>query len=123
MQRIVLFSAKGIVLFSAVGLLGLSRVRTVDAARVPTGPAIQDSLTSILAGFKAETGTGTASLKVACPDRYFQVQVEVRGDTEVFCGMSMNENDLVPFPILMCAGTSKSEPSRRGGVTLHRKPL
>ncbi|MBI5884228.1 MAG: hypothetical protein HZB91_14125 [Elusimicrobia bacterium] len=69
------------------------------------------------------TSGGPAARKVSCPDRYFQIQVEVRGEAEVFCGMSMDEHDLVPFPVLMCAGTSKSEPSRRVGVTLHRKPL
>lgn len=59
----------------------------------------------------------------ACPGRYFQVQIELSGASEAFCGFSIDEHDLVPFPVLLCGGPSKAEPSARLGVTLHRKPL
>ncbi|MFA6318714.1 MAG: hypothetical protein WC943_15000 [Elusimicrobiota bacterium] len=67
--------------------------------------------------------TGSATSGESCPGRYFQVQVELSGAAEAFCAMSMDEHDLAPFPVLMCAGMSTSEPTTRLGVTLHRTAL
>lgn len=58
-----------------------------------------------------------------CPLRYFQTQIEIKGDARAFCGASINLDDAFPFPVLMCAGVSRNDPSRRLGVSLHRIPL
>ncbi len=58
-----------------------------------------------------------------CPLRYFQAQIEIKGDARAFCGASINLDDAFPFPVLMCAGVSRNDPSRRLGVSLHRIPL
>lgn len=58
-----------------------------------------------------------------CPLRYFQAQIEIKGDARAFCGASINQDDAFPFPVLMCAGVSRNDPFRRLGVSLHRIPL
>lgn len=55
-----------------------------------------------------------------CAGRYFQAQVLLSGPSGAFCSASLNLQDFAPFPVLMCAGTS---PTRRFGITLHRKAL
>lgn len=58
-----------------------------------------------------------------CPGLYYQAQARLSGETEAFCGVSLNKADAVPFPVLMCAGGDKSHPGRSIGITLHRELL
>lgn len=55
-----------------------------------------------------------------CAGRYFQVQAVLSGPAGAFCSAALNYEDFLPFPVLTCAGAG---PSRRFGITLHRKPL
>jgi len=80
---------------------------------------------------------GTA--ETDCPGRYFSVQVELSGAAAALCTVSLNAEDLSPFPVLACGapgravpgGQAFSDPGRGGapnkgkrlGVTLHRAPL
>jgi len=54
-----------------------------------------------------------------CPGRYFQAQVSLSGTAEAFCSAALNEADLSPWPVIMCAGSVR--PGLRAGVTLHRR--
>lgn len=59
----------------------------------------------------------------SCPGLYYQAQVSLGGETDAFCGVSLNKADAVPFPVLMCSGGDKKNPGRRIGITLHRELL
>lgn len=57
----------------------------------------------------------------SCAGRYFQAQVSLSGPAAAFCAAALNEGDIAPFPVLMCAAPGKD--GVRRGVTLHRQPL
>lgn len=61
------------------------------------------------------------STVAGCPGRYFQAQVSLSGPAMAFCASSLNAEDFLPFPVVMCAGISAD--GRRYGVTLHRLPF
>ncbi|MBI5622945.1 MAG: hypothetical protein HY924_04115 [Elusimicrobia bacterium] len=59
----------------------------------------------------------------SCPGLYFQVQVELSGAAQAFCGAALDSHDISPFPVLVCGGMSKTTPGMRLGITLHRAAL
>ena len=66
-------------------------------------------------------GGGPQPGAAGCAGRYFQAQVTLSGAAEAFCSAAVNEADLSPWPVLMCAGAAG--PGLRAGVTLHRRHL
>ncbi len=56
-----------------------------------------------------------------CPGRYFQAQISLSGAAHAFCAASVNAEDFMPFPVMMCAGVTPG--GARAGITLHRLPL
>lgn len=71
----------------------------------------------------SETGGQNNSGKGRCPGMYYQAQIELSGDAQAFCAVSLNESDAIPFPVMMCSGPDAKNPSYRLGITTHRLPL
>ena len=58
----------------------------------------------------------------SCPARYFQAQIELSGAAAAQCGVSLNQADVDPFPVMACGALLRGKPFRVG-ISLHRVPL
>ena len=65
---------------------------------------------------------GQPSNNDPCPARYFQAQIELSGAAAAQCGVSLNQADVEPFPVMTCGALLRGKPFRIG-VSLHRVPL